>query len=509
MNNANSVYTNYKNCIGTIYARGEKLAEINEPSFVSNATCWVASIIDGRAILITCAHTLLYNEGTSQPIVYAKTMTCTLSNVYRKCSKTPENITVSIGILGLDVSTDIAVCFTYLPNETDNENFFGFEFSEKNQVLSFGNSAKFKSGDNVYCISNAYGQGLTINNGICSDNDFVYSPNNPLYINQTSQFLSSVDVEEGSSGAPILSGCGKVLGIVAWRKNTGGNYIGGANQKILQLSYEKILSLNPISKITTPYIPINFDGNTGSGWLGLLAYEFMEGQNALRLCEKYHEFAKSQYSKIANGIIITDIASRKKYPLQIPCSRLQNAKNLSGGKKGIKIDDIVLSVNGVDIGYFGGSEQITFSAYYDYKLKVTCRIFRPKTLEFIDFIITPDKYPDSLNYVSTDPTIKLISQGFRWAFPDNYKIKVITNILGNVIYYIYDPFDVLVGTFSPISLALSVPDLNDAKIVAVQYDYSDQIISELYAEPVLAARAYNIDIATYMKYDSTNDSIIS
>ena len=396
----------------------DAIVSINVPNgnlqALSSGSGWIHSIKKGRIIVVTCAHLLLENKGLVSPVKKIGPITCSVSNAIAKGSTISENIAVSLGILGMDVSADIVVCFSYLPHEITKENPFGFKFSSKNKKLIYRDSTSVLFGELISIISNTYGTGLSMSDGTCTDNDVVYGVKNPLYTNFTSQFISSVSTAAGSSGSAVLTydpidKMGKVVGMVAWEKKTSGQYVGGPSSKTLKTSVNKILELNPICEITTPYKFVDFDGKTGSGFLGVSAYAPIDDLEAQYLVKKYSNFAALPDTNKLQGVRLTFFTNEILYPIVIPKSRVQNAKNLVTGKRtGLKIDDVVLTINGLDVGYYDTFEKFNFDSYYNINIKVVVEIIRPSTGKRMQFEITPDEYPLKFNYVSIDKTISLI-----------------------------------------------------------------------------------------------------
>jgi S1-C subfamily serine protease len=423
-------FTNYVSTAVTINSRylNSDLQVVN-----SNFTGFIKKFVDGRAIIITCAHGLLLNDGVKPilqqnssniiPVQIQFPLSGTFNGVYKKGSSRKRNVNVSLGMLGMDVIADIAVLFSYLPSEIDsitsinrqnninlNQNsnvLFGFNFSDRNKSLKWGNSMNFIAGNPVFCIGDAYANGIDMNDGVCSNNDFVYSPDNPAYTNLTDQFLSSLNVEQGTSGGAVLSKEGKILAIVAWRKTTGGNYVGGASQYTLQRSYEKIRKLNPIKNISGFYIGTNFQGSTGKGWVGLTVYQFMNSQTATELALSFPSLDIKVFEN-AEGILLTQVLSDGSYGVpQIP---MNHAYNLNTHQyESILVNDIILEVNGNKINYFSSNQQINSSIYYNKNNKIVYKIYRPSNNQYYNFELTPVPFPNQLEYVATDPSLSLIT----------------------------------------------------------------------------------------------------
>jgi len=397
---------------------------INSYSIQSTFTGFIKEIINNRAIIITCAHGLLFNEGVNKnsnnlnntenldnenkPVSIMYPLNGSFTNVYAKGCKNKTNTIVSLGVLGMDVNADIAILFTYLPSEIDEDNniFFGFKFSSRNLTLKWGNSLNFKQGKFVYCIGDSYADGVDVAIGLSSNNSFIYAPGNSGYSNLTNQFLSSLNVDQGTSGAAVLSNRGKILGIVAWRKLTGGNYVAGASQFVLQRVYDLIRKLNPIDSINGFYQGFNFNGTTGTGWVGLTAFSFMDSNTAMNLITQFGS-QNSEIIQKSQGIYLNEIIPDGTYGIsEIP---INHALNLDTHQyEALKVNDIILEVNDIPI-YSTNSTKINASIYYGESKTVKYKVYRYSEDKYYNFLLTAIPFPKELNYVSVDSTIKLIS----------------------------------------------------------------------------------------------------
>jgi len=412
---AAKIFNKYVNTSVTLYSSG-----IN-----SNYTGFIKDIINGRAIVVTCAHCILFEEGTNNSIIQPAYPICgSFNGVTSKGSSRKKNVNVSLGVLGMDVSSDIAVLFTYLPCEVNAEKniLFGFEFCKDNRILKWGDSINFTRGNNVYSIGYSYANGLDMYSGTCTNNNFIYNPDDASYSNLRDQFLTSLNVETGSSGAAVLSNKGKILGIIAWKKNTGNNYIGGASQFTLSASYTKILKLNPVKNISGFYEGQNFNGKTGSGWTGLLSFQYLNSKSAIELLQQYPEYVGSKRIQKAEGIVLTGIAPDTSYGVEkVP---LNHALNLNTNTiEPILPFDIVLKVNNQEVSYFGSNQQIGSAVYYDVNTIVLLNIFRPSNGKYYNFKVIPVAYPSQLEYVSIDSSITLIST--------NIQLKLTIEVISN------------------------------------------------------------------------------
>lgn len=421
MSTANLIYENNKDAIITVSSRdpsGEKIEDY-ENSLINNSifgTGWIQNIVDDRIIVITCAHLILQSKGLTYPTKNNISISCTVTNAIRKgqSSKDGRNIAVSLKILGLDISADIAVLYSLKDGEQDDENPFTFDFSTRNKTLKWGSSNNILFGSNVYVISNAYGTGLNMATGTIIDPDLVFRSLDPTYPNPTSQIISSVDVAGGSSGGPLFSEKGEVIGIIAWRK-LDDNYVGGSNEIILQKSYNKIRQLNLIeNECNQKYIPdriggLNFEGRTGKGYLGISSYFAVTDQTLKLIIQQYPKFADSQYSNSTNGIVIFQFSGMN---MVIPKSGVLYAKNNETGvREGLSLLDIILSIDDISLGVYDKGVSLDDFSYYKAGSKVQMKVLRPSTNKIMYFTVLVGEYPNTLEYVSQSNSIRLIAEG--------------------------------------------------------------------------------------------------
>jgi len=387
---------------------------------VSTGSGYIYYSKNKRLYIATCAHLILNSQGIIVNSPSLVPINVDLTNVYIKGKDNTQNVICSVFIVGMDISADIALLATFRPEEVDSLiNLYGFNFSSRNIGIPFVSPDLILDGTPVGIIANEYGSGFDITSGVISKSSFVYGAENPNYTNYTAQLISNIDVAVGSSGAPVLMPEG-VISLACWTKTSGGSYVGGPNYATLENSLSKIiqLNLNPSPSNSG----INFDGSTGSGFIGVGSYIPYQGFDANALCLKYPLLASSEQASSLSGLILTSITNPLQFPLVIPKSRIQNAKDVITRKRtGLQVDDIILELNGTKVGYSITTAYVNFDTYYDINTKVLIKIFRPSTGQNMTYEVTPDEYPSNLNIVSIDSTIELISNdNFFTALPPGY-----------------------------------------------------------------------------------------
>ena len=401
------------------------------------STGFIVDIVQNRLIVITDAHNILidreYMSRANAPII-----TATVTNAYRMGSKIKNEIpiVVSLKILGVNISADLAVLYSVLPTEEIKAELFGYAFSEKTQKLRWSNRPVLY-GETVYCLGNQYGSNLCMLTGNCADNNLIYLPESTQYTNNIQQIVTTLSATTGSSGAPMLYydnvlKSGVVCGIVQWTK-IDNDYTGGLNVFSLFSSYMKIYNLN-ISNRSINLHRLNYEGLTGKGFSGISTYIHVNNVVVHFLCKKYPKFNQSEYRNQSNGIMIGSFSST---PRVIPDSRVMDAINICEcdylkqnttalpiSSDRVKVGDIIMEINGEKLGDEGQDKRLSDIIYYNSGKTMFIKCLRPTTssVQYYRFIV--DQYPAELEYVSTDPTIDLIG----WNFDDDNWASAIVNL---------------------------------------------------------------------------------
>jgi hypothetical protein len=433
---SNTVYETSKNAVINLAAINDKGKEANQFSG------WIKDVKHGRIFVMTCAHNLFANHTKLPTFSY---FAATIENA--TSDKEVINVGVSMRILGMDISADIAVLYSILPCEQTINEPFGFKFASKQAHLNFEQSRAAQSvrlvpGTPVYSISNVYDNGLIMTSGFLQDDDVIYNSLSPTYTNFTDQLITTIAVSDGSSGAPVLiydhkSKSGAVIGMVAFTKNVD-NFTGGPNVITLENVYKKLIKLNTNDFVLNCNVPTNFNGKTGKGYIGVSVYDVVDEYVLTSLTKKYQAFNDSTYRNKANGVVILGINNKD---VTIKNSRIQNAipyKYDSCSKKykydkciknGMQQFDIVLEVNGVTVGIYDNNASLNNAEYFHAGGKIMLKVLRPSTAEIIYFRVLCDEYPAYLEYVSTEPSIRLVGifrtvgeklGGFLGGYVDDY-----------------------------------------------------------------------------------------
>ena len=425
-------------------------AYVNNTNAVANFTGWIHANINNRLIIITSAHSVLNEQGITPFADTYESFTCDITQAYiSKLDGTPSvpspnKITASLRILGMDIAADICVMYTINPGEQTEIEKFGHFFDSNNPTLSVS-TKRLLSGDTIYAISNMYGYGLSMSVGYVEDNEIVYRPDTTLYINQTTQMVTSLPLTGGASGAPVLlydrNLCrGVLVGMVNWCKKTN-SYTGGPNFDTIIKVYIRILKLNMSDDLKILPNRKNFEGKNGKGYLGVEAYIFTDGNVLTELNKRFTTFANSIYSKQCNGCYITKLNTVTN---KLPKSGVYNAVNINEqayinntiespaiSLKFIQKYDIVLEINGIPLGIGKNEDHMSTISYFSAGKYIYAKVLRPETIEILYFRILCDEYPETYEFVSIDETITLVGKVGDWFRKVFGKAKEVAKPLAN------------------------------------------------------------------------------
>ena len=394
----------------------------------SSSTGFIVDVVQNRIIVLTCAHNILIDSATINSAVYP-TMSATVTGAYQSgsCIRNDQPIAVSLRLLGMNVAADIAVLYSILPSEETPDSSIGYRFGKPTQRLEWADRSVLY-GETVYTIGNMYGSNLSMIAGNCADDNLIYRPEFPDYMNLIPHIITTLAVKGGVSGGPIL--CydtemkrAVICGIVQWSKRDN-NYTAGLNTKSLQKNYRKIYDLN-IGCHTIKPNRLNFNGSTGKGYSGVATYQHVSGEVLTILNQRYPDFKGSQYRNQVSGILITSFST---IALVIPNSRVENAQNIGRcdylkkntravaiSEDRIKVGDILMEIDGQRLGDEGQDLRLSDVNQYDAGKTRFIKCLTPSTARVRYYRYTVDRSPAVLEYVSADPSIELIADQPVWS----------------------------------------------------------------------------------------------
>ena len=101
----------------------------------NQCTWFITDIIDNRIIVCTSVHSLLI-DATNIASLFFNSFVCDVTGAIEKDSIVPNKLPISISlkVLGVDMSSDFAVLYSIKPGEEDEFNYLGFNFSSKNDM---------------------------------------------------------------------------------------------------------------------------------------------------------------------------------------------------------------------------------------------------------------------------------------------------------------------------------------------------------------------------------------
>ena len=393
----------------------------NHTNLVSRSTGFIVEVINFKIIVVTCAHNILQTPDTVNSTIYP-IITCTVTEAYSKDSKIKNTnpVAISLRLVGMDISADIAILCSILPGEETPHSLLSYQFSEKTQKLSWNtNSVYF--GETVYAIGNMYGNNLCMLVGENADNNVVYLPESESYTNSLQLIITSLPVKGGASGSPVLTydpelKKGVLSGIIQWSKKDN-NYTAGLNTISLYKVCQKICQLNMKHNMIGNKM-INFNGTNGKGYIGISTYSNVNGVELTKLCIQYPLFLKSVYRNQASGIRIKSLRDYSgsvsyggiKNAICInKCDYLnQNKENRRKNNHRIKVGDIIMEIDGNRLGDENQDLRLSDIEYFNKGNIVFLKCLKPDIPIVEYYKCTIDSYPSVLERVSVEDSIELI-----------------------------------------------------------------------------------------------------
>jgi len=170
----------------------------------SMSTGFITDIVDNRIIICTSAHSLLLNYNDTKSLFY-NSFCCDVTGVYQQGMQQPNErpITVSIKILGVDMSADFAILYSIKQNEEYQFNPLGYNFSSRNTTFTFF-AVALQIDTHVYSFVNMYASNISMINGIIVDNNIIYSPHTIHYVNYVAHSVTILPANGGVSGVPVI-----------------------------------------------------------------------------------------------------------------------------------------------------------------------------------------------------------------------------------------------------------------------------------------------------------------
>jgi len=392
---------------------------------VLNSTGFIVDIVMNRIIVLTCAHNILATPKAINSVIYP-TITAKVTGSYQAGShiRNEMPIVISLRLLGMNISGDVAVLYSILPSEEDDESLLGYRFSKRTHRLSWA-SRPALYGETVYTIGNMYGSNLSMIAGNCADNNSVYNPESTVYLNRLQHITTTLAVKGGVSGAPIIyyddvAKRAVICGIVQ-RSKVDNDYTVGLNLISLQKNYRRIYDLN-ISCQTIKPNRLNFNGSTGKGYSGVLTYEFVTEGLLTQLNNKYQQFNQSKYRNRIGGIMITLFSNPTTQV--IPNSGVAKARNISRcdymkrntralaiSNNNIELLDILMEVDGQRLGDEDQDVRLALINMYDAGKVHFIKCLKPSTATVQYYKYISDQYPEAFESVTVDPDIELLCGG--------------------------------------------------------------------------------------------------
>jgi hypothetical protein len=391
-------------------------------NLINSATAFTVCVLKGRIFVLTCAHVILTNYSEPNSGIYP-IITALVKGAYQLGSKTKNKrpVAVSLKVLGMNVSADVALLCSILPGEETNFSLLSYLFGNKTQILHWANRT-ILYGEIIYALGNMYGGNTSMFSGNCVDNNLIYLSGSDTYLNNIQQIATTLSVSEGVSGGPIIcydpkNKRGAICGIAQLVK-IDTNYTCGLDEFSLYNTYKRLFHLNVKCNSITRNL-LNFNGSTRKGYSGVSTYEQVNAFVLTVLNSRFSRFNESKYNNRAQGILITSFSDTK---IVIPDSRVVNAVNIckkdylrrnknanSIGTDKVEVGNIITEINSEVLGDEGQDLRISDKFYYSAGGIFFIKCLRPENVKVQYYKCIADEYPQELEFVSQDSSIRLIA----------------------------------------------------------------------------------------------------
>lgn len=384
----------------------------------SNGTGFIVCTINQKILVLTTAHNMLDKYGELNSPTHS--ISATVSGVYKANSKTKTTIVVSLFIVAMDISADIALLCSVTPDEINNLNPYGYRFSNRTKKVIWGNNVR--EGETVFCIGNLYGNGLSTIIGNCAKDNIIYGTELSGYTNPVRQTVFNLAVSTGGSGGAVF--CfdknlkkAVVCGIIQVGKKDNSSYTFGTNVNSLYHIYKKLYSLN-ISKGLINTNRLNFDESTNKGFLGISKHSYVGAGVLNSLAKKYQKFRNIKHVNSIKGVSIESFSDT---PLIVSNSRVQYAVNISKkdylnknknattvSQNVIQVEDIIMEINSKKLGTGNQYAKLVDFEYYHKNSTVFIKCLNPAKGFISYYKCIVDGFPPSLEIISVEPSIQVL-----------------------------------------------------------------------------------------------------
>lgn len=309
---------------------------------------FVHRVVNGNAYIVTCAHAVLQDGGMTSPLTPASLISVCLHGINGDVTNDQQ---INVNIVGVDAAADIAVLVSS-----------GNIFTQDQRVLSFATGNGSLPGSTVFVVGDpSLNDPVSIAGGTLRDNKYL----NSQYGGSIESISFSAPIESGNSGGPVISDTFSVIGLSNWTLSSGSSTSGGGVNSYIA------------SRVVASIIAT--DADYVKSYAGCLSSSVVAGMQLERLRVDYPGFIGTP-----NGLVIKSLDS------------------MGLSTAGALVDDIIIQVNGVDIGVYEDEYSPTRVTWFESPgTTIPFTMVRPSDLTGAEFTInvTLSAFPSTLDVV--------------------------------------------------------------------------------------------------------------
>ena len=310
-----------------------------------------------RVLVVTAAHVVLESGGEVPGASALGNITVVVGGANNDLSI---NVQVSCSLVGVDRAADVAVLRTM--NVADDPDA-GFDFTAEQKTIAWADSDTVRPGSSIYAVGDPLGQDLrSISGGTLRDNKWISNAD----VTSIECIAYSCPIAPGNSGGPVLDSSAQCVGLSNFIFTGYSSFGGGVN-----------------SYMASRIVPRLVAGTNDKGFLGVREFSLVAAGTLEVLRNAYPGFAASGLDVVAG----------------VRCLSVQDGFAAAG----FLPDDILVSVNGVDVGVFDDQHSPTRGTWFEAPgTTVPVRVVRPSSPGApIDGNVVLSVFPSSLDVVLT------------------------------------------------------------------------------------------------------------
>lgn len=323
---------------------------------VSAGSGFLLSISNNKAIVVTAAHVILQNSGKTTNDTPSSRRSIVVASAN---GNDDTNVQVSCDIVGWDQAADIAILRTKTVAEDAGS---GFNFTSEQKVLQWTDSDAALKGQDTYCIGDPLTEDFqSISGGTLRDNKYLPTARS----GSIESIAFSCPIAPGNSGGPVLDSNGQVIGLSTFIFDGYESFGGGIN-----------------SYMASRIVPRLMSGTNNKGYLGISDSTILGSSQLETLRQAYPAFKASNYDVIKGLVVLGTEAG--------------------AAVAGIQVNDIIVAINGTQIGPFSNQFSPTRVTWFvEPGNVVTVDTIRPSSASPITRTVTMSSFPSIRDIVFT------------------------------------------------------------------------------------------------------------